>query len=226
MEKEKQAEYITCATNNPEEDNRRLVVVFNGLYLGNEGWYDFKNTLKRINVKQLFIKDYSKSWFLRPFEYCHQFLKKLQEEHAGYKIYFMGNSIGGYASILFGSLLDIHKAISFCPQTVLDIEHHTKDCIWYDALKDIQEMRRVYPEYFDLRKRLRNYNGKTQFDIYFSSDSELDEKMAMFIKEHPNVRTCDMYTSDMKEYGGHSVCRYLAKSGKLVEFLNSRITED
>ena len=31
----------------------------------------------------------------------------------------MGTSAGGYASILFGSLCNVHKVISFIPQTIL-----------------------------------------------------------------------------------------------------------
>ena len=32
----------------------------------------------------------------------------------------MGTSAGGYASILFGSLCNVHKVISFIPQTILE----------------------------------------------------------------------------------------------------------
>jgi hypothetical protein len=35
------------------------------------------------------------------------------------KVYFIGNSSGGYAAILFGSLLNVTAVISFVPQTII-----------------------------------------------------------------------------------------------------------
>jgi esterase/lipase len=35
-------------------------------------------------------------------------------------ICFIGNSMGGYAAILFGTLLNIDNIISFAPQTFID----------------------------------------------------------------------------------------------------------
>ena len=45
----------------------------------------------------------------------------LEKIIAGYKkVIFIGVSAGGYAAILFGSLLNIQHVISFIPQTILD----------------------------------------------------------------------------------------------------------
>ena len=43
------------------------------------------------------------------------------------KVIFIGSSAGGYASILFGSLLNIDKVIAFKPQTILNKEYYYID---------------------------------------------------------------------------------------------------
>lgn len=44
----------------------------------------------------------------------------LREKIKNYeKVIFMGTSSGGYASILFGSILNVNKVIAFIPQTIL-----------------------------------------------------------------------------------------------------------
>lgn len=58
----------------------------------------------------------------------------LQKEIAPYKkVIFMGASSGGYAAILFGSLLNVHAVIAFIPQTVIRSNHPKHD----PAYKDI-----------------------------------------------------------------------------------------
>ncbi len=72
-------------------------------------------------------------------------ISHLRNEIAGYeRVFFMGVSAGGYAAILFGSLLNVDHVIAFIPQTIL---YHSK----YDS------------KYKDL---LPYISGTTQYHLY------------------------------------------------------------
>lgn len=48
------------------------------------------------------------------------FLKNIIKKNEYKNICFLGNSMGGYAAILFRALLNVDKVIAFSPQTFID----------------------------------------------------------------------------------------------------------
>lgn len=84
-------------------------------------WYG-----NRINnaYKHVFLRDIQKQWYLGGINHTintpqklHDFLKK---ELEGFKSIFVGSSAGGYASVIFGQLLNAERILSFNGQFEID----------------------------------------------------------------------------------------------------------
>ena len=110
-------------------------------------------------------------------EYLKEKIKKFD------KVIFIGSSAGGYAAILFGSLLNVDKVIAFRPQTTIEIQ------------KDMDE------KYINLEAYI---NSTTQYYIY--GDIAIDIlKDPLHHVSHcdrinisPNVHVNTDYTVDLK----------------------------
>ncbi len=110
------------------ENNDILIVSFSGhaLKFGEVPVYEFYNFLNKHYPqfdKQFYIDNKLKHYhhgiqnLSDSVETTVEFLRDKIKDHK--KVVFMGVSSGGYAAILFGSLLNITMVISFIPQTIL-----------------------------------------------------------------------------------------------------------
>jgi hypothetical protein len=100
-----------------------LIVSFGGYYCTT---FEFKNFLGEhfSHWDQIFLKDSHESNYHKgvsglstDVDSTLEYLKKATQ---GYQTtIFMGNSAGGYAAILFGSLVPVTHVIAFVPQTIL-----------------------------------------------------------------------------------------------------------
>lgn len=91
--------------------------------------FEFSNLLSKIASKcdRYFYMDETRSWYQYGVPYISsnidEFIENLRGAIAEYKnVIFMGISSGGYAAILFGSILNVNTVISFVPQTILTNE--------------------------------------------------------------------------------------------------------
>lgn len=112
-----------------------LIIVFGGLY-GNIGHniYEFKSFLQsNFDIHFIFVKDRSQSWYTNGVygvgnnidevvRHLSNKIKKIKYT----KIITTGMSMGGYASLLFGKLLNAENIISFSPQIFIDDKSRKK----------------------------------------------------------------------------------------------------
>ena len=155
----------------------RIIVSFGGqgLRLGLIPPFEFMNFLSSTfkGCDKLFFIDKHQCWYQKGLkdltsdiktsvEFIKNKIKKYKE------VIFIGASSGGYASILFGSLLNIQKVIVFFPQTYID-------------LKKIDNK-----EYFNLKKFI---NNTTQYYVFcdLSKDGVHHPNQCYNIKEFKNV---------------------------------------
>ena len=89
--------------------------------------FEFSRSLSNMNLScdVMFMIDITRKWYLgglkgigKNFDHTLAFLKREIQNYD--KVIFMGASAGGYASILFGSLLKVDAVIAWWPQTDLD----------------------------------------------------------------------------------------------------------
>jgi hypothetical protein len=112
------------------KSSNNIIVCFSGNSLKFAGvtQFEFVKTLNLLypDYDKLFLQDDTSRWYLYGINGISNNIIEtknyIQKKIKKYKnITFIGTSSGGYAAILFGSLLNINKVISFIPQTNLNV---------------------------------------------------------------------------------------------------------
>lgn len=113
-----------------------------------------------------------------------EYLKRLVSKYK--KAIFAGAvGMGGYASILYGSLLNVNIVIAFLPTTKLEKNNNLN--IKYIDLKKRINNKTIYHIYAN---RLNN-----SFDLAFSHSENIDEYPNVFINKYDNLNVFELYES-------------------------------
>ena len=119
-----------------DNNGSNLIICFSGLWLSIDRVpiFEFGKSLSSVESKFdiLLLRDYSEFWYLHGLKNTcadfDSFLGFLQRKIDKYdKVIAIGASSGGYASILFSSLLNFDGCIAFMPQTDLRIASKHND---------------------------------------------------------------------------------------------------
>jgi hypothetical protein len=82
--------------------------------------YEWYNTRVQKSYKHIFVRDIFKQWYIAginaEINSPEKLLEFLQQETKGYKVITLGSSAGGYAAVLYGSLLNAFQVMAFNPQ--------------------------------------------------------------------------------------------------------------
>lgn len=113
----------------PSKNTTAIFVTFSGRQLGMATltFFEFRNFLQEIfpEYDQHFFVDRQTLWYTRGIEdittNIDDTMEYLRNLISGYDIVvFIGASMGGYAALLYGSLLKVNYVIAFRPQTIID----------------------------------------------------------------------------------------------------------
>lgn len=177
---------------------KTLIISFSGLggAYQNPPTFEFSSYLSKIafDLDRKFYVDPTKSWYQygvpgisSNIEEFVEYLKKVISPYE--KTIFMGASAGGYASILFGSLLEVTTVIAFVPQTLL-IDEVCMGC--YDSQYN------EHHRYKDLKNII---NEKTNYVLICAEN--IKEITHIHGNEHctrlngyPNVNIQEIYWKD------------------------------
>lgn len=151
--------------------------------------FEFRRSLTQMElpVDLLFLKDSKQQWYLgelpgisKTIEETTEFLHK---QVNGYdKVIFIGASSGGYASILFGSLLNIDAVIAFYPQTNLDlVQPGVKDHRPIGRIRR-PELSGTYQLYKDLSKVI------SKSTLYYANSLENPYDTGHYMHHFENIR--------------------------------------
>lgn len=201
--------------------SKHLVVIFGGI---NQGIgipvFEFFNILKEKEIDKVFIRDFNQMWYLKgvdeevnSFENLKTRLGDIIKKYN--KVTFLGNSMGGFAAILFGTLLNVDNVIAFSAQTFINRRQRfwSFDKRWEKQIKKIHDAQ-LHSEYQDLKTVINNHpNSKTKINIYYSSKDRLDRKHSKRLRSFKNV------SLNSFSKGGHAVIRELRDSGELHQIL-------
>jgi len=142
------------------------------------------------------------------------FLKQQIAESGANKVVIFGNSMGGYAALLFGVLLGADVVHAFVPQTYI---HESNSEDGYEIIRDVCE--NFSDQYFDLKNVIQSHDNTCALNIYFDSNYERDNKNAMHVKKSKKVV---LHSFDD---GGHDLTKIFKKSGKLREIIMSSLDD-
>ena len=205
-------------------DSSTLLIAFGGMQglLGIPPFEFFKAT-GDIPVKRLFVRDLSQAWYHRGIpEYGESIeqiaggLRSLLEPNGVERVVVAGNSAGGYAALLFGSLLGASTALCFAPQTVVDPDTLAgmHDDRWKEQLDALIAAGALQRRWADLASALPTvHNGSTRYEVYFDAGYELDRLHAERLRDVPGVAI------HAREGGKHSIAQTMRASGELRDVL-------
>lgn len=150
-----------------DKKNTTLIVSFagNALEFGRIPQYEFVKSLNIIypECDKLFYVDKTQKHYLNGILNISKNVEEtkvyLENKIKNYKkVCFIGTSAGGYASILYGSLLNIDYVLAFIPQTKLENKKNifSKNNIQYIDLKKFINSTTKYKLIGDLSKKNKN----------------------------------------------------------------------
>ncbi|WP_179319493.1 hypothetical protein [Winogradskyella helgolandensis] len=200
--------------------HENLLVSFGGIQQGlGMPVFEFFNSISDIPCDKIYFRDFNQAWYQKGVDselnHINKIIKYLEKKINSNKysrICFIGNSMGGYASILFGSILNVDTVIAFAPQTFINRVNRILnfDKRWCKQINQVYYYKDNRKEFYDLKKYLnRNNSYKTQINVYYSPNHRLDKKHAERLSTHSNVVLHPI------DEGGHSVVKVVRNNGNL-----------
>ena len=197
---------------------------------GSKPTFIFHNFLKDFDdIDQLFVRDLSCRWYLEKIRLINEnnqrcdvvgiqniqkWLFKLTNKKNYKRIIAIGCSSGGYAAILYSSLLNFDKCIAFSPQTIINKE----------GREEIDDTR--YPKTSQYIQRLLNHTENSMFmdlknislidtDIHYGACSEggVDAR-------HAERMECNHFPHNSNQ---HMIALELRNSGMLKIILSNAL---
>lgn len=185
--------------------------------------FEFYKSSKIINENKIFIRDFSQCWYhnglpgiSKDINSTVKYLQHQIEEIKPDKIFFVGNSMGGYGAILFASLVQQGEVIAFAPQTFISplLRRKHRDNRWSDQINATYKKSLFKRKVWDLKPLLLRSAGKQKISIFVSKEEKLDRIHASHIS---NILGINVYEF---EGGGHEVVKLLREQGKLQSIMS------
>jgi pimeloyl-ACP methyl ester carboxylesterase len=195
--------------------------------------FEWGPTLKDLEINKIQVRDLNKIWYLRglpgisqtPLEtrdYLHSFL----QQHHIHHVMTIGGSMGGYAALLYGALLEVDEVHAFAGQTFLPSRRGR--IFWKTVYARNWAVLRKQAEllldshldraYYDLRAPIRDASARgTDFSLYYSDDSAMDVQHARHVTDIPGVKL------HSRTSGGHHISKVMRDSGELAIVLNDAL---
>ena len=197
-------------------EHRPLLVAFGGMMGGLMiPPFEFFHLTKGLDINKIFIRDLDQCWYhaglpgvSNDIEGTAAFLRHKIDEQGIQRVVFVGNSMGGYAAILFGILVGADLVHAFVPHTSLNDPELVRS---KDRLQYLHE--NFADGHFDLKKFIERRRPSTCIHVHFGGQNEMDTKHALHL-EH-----CRHVFLHAYPHRGHPLVRGLRDSGKLHKIL-------
>lgn len=205
-------------------NSKTLIVAFGGIKVrGDKPVFEFLNLLKdNQTIDKIFIRDMNQVWYqngiaddITNLRSVADYLENIISSKKYSNVVFIGNSMGGYAAILLGTLLRANKIIAFSPQTFIGRFRRllSLDMRWRNQINNVHVNANKQPEYFDLKPLLKKGAHNTPIEIWYCKTHRLDSLHAQLLKKLPNVQLKTVFE------GGHNCIKSLKDAGQLYEII-------
>lgn len=210
----------------PQEQGKTLVLCFGGLALGmGMPPFEFVRTLEKFDVNTVFLRDFGQAWYHKGLQgygdSIDELLPRLREvidNAQPNKVVALGNSSGGYAALLFGSLLGVEHVIAFAPQTSIGLGFRLKvrEHRWpLQILRTYRHPKRR-ADYFDLKEYFEsNGAGFDSAELHYPSPHRLDRLYAEHLHGVDSIKLVPHGSAQ-----GHGMVRHLRDNGQLNQLLS------
>jgi len=204
--------------------SKNLLITFGGIKQGiGIPVFEFFNSVSIIDCDKVFIRDFNQAWYqkgidndINTLEKTTHYIEKLLLTQQYNKVCFLGNSMGGYAAILFGLKFNIDKVISFAPQTFINRFNRMLylDFRWRKQISNIYKQKKK--GIYDLKTIFELYkNSTTKVKIIYSIKHRLDKIHAERLKKYNQVHLVPMAK------GGHAIVKSIRDNDGLLKLIKS-----
>lgn len=211
-------------------DSDTMLITFGGGWFKRGGApFGMLKSTSKLPVKKLYVRDTRFAWYHQGLpdaggsigEVALFLQKKIREQNVR-RVVMTGGSMGGYAALLFGWLIEADQVHSFNPVTFISpVKRFLNGDFFrpeWKLLKLRLLMRSVYKspkfskQFADLKELFGTQSVNTEFHIHFSYNSRMDRRHAMRMGVFPNV-ILHAYSEKI-----HSL-KMLKESGQLEKIL-------
>jgi pimeloyl-ACP methyl ester carboxylesterase len=177
--------------------------------------FEFFNVTKQLKVDKMYIKDLHQAWYQKGLKGATTDVKgtwrAIGEVSRYYRrVVMVGNSMGGFAALLFGGMLAVDKVLAFSPQVCITPEWRKAngETRWTKFMARVDRVEGTK----DVRRTVR-WAHTTDFKIWYSSDFDLDRKHVGLLRGMENVTLYPVKAN------GHNIVRHLRDTGELFGIL-------
>ncbi|WP_146209373.1 alpha/beta hydrolase [Coraliomargarita sinensis] len=210
----------------PVSDSKKLYILFGGIKSG-VGLvpFEFCRASNILNENKIFVRDFSQSWYhcglkgiSKDILGTRDFLRQRITHYRPEETILVGNSMGGFASILFASLLSNCRAIAISPQTYISSSKRKahQDFRWKSALRKTKLKSLFRKKYYDLAD-ISSEQTDWSVDLIVSAHSPRDFTHASNIQHLPQVRIHPF------DFASHRLVKEIRNAGLLGDILNGHI---
>ena len=189
--------------------------------------FEFFGLTSGLDVDKLYVRDHGQAWYQAGLPgvasnlgAIADYLRDTIAEADARRVVMVGNSMGGYAAMVFGALVGADVVHSFAPQSFVDHLHR----LWHRDTRWRKQMRAMYrlPEnrHLDARRLLAGRRAGCPIHVYYDAGDRLDAIHAERLDGLPGIEL-HAYSS-----GGHGVVRHMKASGELQGLLQGAISGD
>jgi len=183
--------------------------------------FEFYQSAQILNCSRIFLRDPYQSWYQRGLPTVGNdafaignYLKAMIMESGASQIYFVGNSMGGFAALLFCSMLRCGRAIAFAPQTFVSQDKRLDfgDLRWAPKIESMHK-NCTASHIYDLKIWIQDQFPELRASVYVSTADILDMRHAKQLEGFANI--------DINHYpdAGHTLVRWLRDEGMLSQIL-------
>ncbi|MES2161623.1 MAG: hypothetical protein V4476_10745 [Pseudomonadota bacterium] len=219
-----------------------LVIAFGFVSWETRPEFDFYGRLKKLeqasgrHLNKILVRDSGNSWYHRSIaglgDHPDDTVERLRVLIAAIKpskVVTIGQSMGAYAAVMFGLLLDAQQVIAFGPLSFLDV----RQALLYNDRRWIAVMRALQQNppasgYYDLAALRRDRaGGQTHLHIAFGTKPDQPNSTesvnldAMHAHRLAAMGNCTLYPFP---YSGHTVVQHLIDTKRINALLAAIIT--
>lgn len=184
--------------------------------------FEFYNASKIMHENKIFLRDLNQAWYhaglcgiSRDIDTTAAFIQTEISRLNPEKIFFVGNSMGGYAALLFAMLLKQGDVIAFVPQTFICpiLRKRFSDNRWSQPISNTYRIAAGKRCIFDVKPLIAGSNNQ-KISLFVSRGDRLDCLHTERLKGMANVFLYEF------NGGGHGLIRLLRDQGKLPEIMS------
>lgn len=200
-----------------------LLIAFGGV-AGNQNPPPFElfNLTKNLKVNKIYLRDLQQVWYQSGIsgistniDETASFLRNIIDKNSIKRVAVFGNSMGGYAAIIIGVLINASCIHAFSPQTFIHNPGYIRN---RDRITFVHN--KFSGKYFDLKPTIKSHCHTCNINIYYDGNEIIDSIHAMHLGNIENI------SLHRFSEGRHELIRLLRDSGKLNNIIASALKID